>query len=52
MKTKNTPTQEQLDSHNAVMLTCMNEATRAIQENPNDPKAQAFFNATLNWFTY
>ena len=52
MITNQTTTQKQLDNHNAVMLTCMNEATRAIKENPNDPKAQAFFNATLNWFSY
>ena len=49
MKTKKL-TQKQLDEHNAVMLTCVNAAIKARNENPNEPKAQAFFIATHNWF--
>ena len=49
MKTKKL-TQKQLDEHNAVMLTCIDTALRARNENPNDPKAQLFFYATINWF--
>lgn len=49
MKTKKL-TQKQLDEHNAVMLTCIDTALRVRNENLNDPKAQAFFDATINWF--
>ena len=52
MRTKKLPTQKQLDEHNAEMLTCFNAALKARNEHPNDPKAHAFFNATLNWFKW
>ena len=43
--------QEQLDRHNEVMLTCINASIKARNDHPNDPKAIAFFNATLNWYS-
>ena len=52
MRTKKLPTQKQLDEHNAEMLTCFNAALKARNEHPNDPKAHAFFNATLNWYKW
>ena len=50
MKNKKLITQKQLDEHNAIMLTCIDAALKARNENPNDPKAQLFFDATTNWF--
>ena len=52
MSTKKKLTQKQLDEHNAEMLTCFNAALKARNENPNDPKAQLFFAATLNWYKW
>mgnify|MGYP001168106061 FL=1 len=43
--------QEQLDRHNEVMLTCINASVKAKNDHPNDPKAIAFFNATMNWYS-
>ena len=41
----------QLDRHNEVMLTCINASVKAKNDHPNDPKAIAFFNATMNWYS-
>ena len=43
--------QERLDRHNEVMLTCVNASIKAVKEHPNGPKANAFFEATMNWYT-
>ena len=42
--------QEKLDRHNDVMLTCINAAIKARNDHPNDPKAEIFLAATLNWY--
>ena len=42
--------QERLDKHNKVMLTCINASIEARDKHPNDPKAVAFMNATLDWY--